>query len=63
VLLPTVVWKLDRLGRDLKHFVNTVHDLTTQNIGFKVLTDHGAAINTTAPSGKLTFVISVACKL
>ena len=23
-----VVWKLDRLGRDLRHLVNTVHDLT-----------------------------------
>ena len=22
-----VVWKLDRLGRDLRHLVNTVHDL------------------------------------
>jgi DNA invertase Pin-like site-specific DNA recombinase len=25
-----VVWKLDRLGRDLRHLINTVHDLTTQ---------------------------------
>lgn len=24
-----VVWKLDRLGRDLRHLVNTIHDLTT----------------------------------
>lgn len=23
-----IVWKLDRLGRDLRHLVNTVHDLT-----------------------------------
>ncbi|MEO7108530.1 MAG: recombinase family protein, partial [Rhodoferax sp.] len=23
-----VVWKLDRLGRDLRHLINTVHDLT-----------------------------------
>ena len=22
-----IVWKLDRLGRDLRHLVNTVHDL------------------------------------
>jgi DNA invertase Pin-like site-specific DNA recombinase len=22
------VWKLDRLGRDLRHLINTVHDLT-----------------------------------
>ena len=33
-----VVWKLDRLGRDLHHLVNTVHDLTARNIGLKVLT-------------------------
>jgi DNA invertase Pin-like site-specific DNA recombinase len=23
-----MVWKLDRLGRDLRHLINTVHDLT-----------------------------------
>ena len=32
-----VVWKLDRLGRDLKHLVTTVDDLRTRNIGLKVL--------------------------
>jgi DNA invertase Pin-like site-specific DNA recombinase len=37
-----VVWKLDRLGRNLKHLVNTVQDLAKRNIGFKVLTGHGA---------------------
>ena len=55
-----VVWKLDRLGRDLRHLVNTVHDLTTQGIGFKVLTGHGASIDTTSPSGKLVFGIFAA---
>ena len=42
-----VVWKLDRLGRDLRHLINTVHDLTGRGIGLKVLTGHGAAIDTT----------------
>src|ERR671937_2546179 len=55
-----VVWKLDRLGRDLRHLVNTVHDLTTRGIGFKVLTGHGATIDTTTPSGKLVFGIFAA---
>ncbi len=50
-----IVWKLDRLGRDLRHLVNTVHDLTARNVGFKVLTGHGATIDTTTASGKLVF--------
>lgn len=27
-----VVWKLDRLGRDLHHLINTVHDLTGRGV-------------------------------
>jgi DNA invertase Pin-like site-specific DNA recombinase len=37
-----VVWKLDRLGRDLKHLINTVDDLNNQGVGFKVLAGAGA---------------------
>jgi DNA invertase Pin-like site-specific DNA recombinase len=55
-----IVWKLDRLGRDLRHLVNTVHDLTARGIGFKVLSGHGASIDTTSPSGKLVFGIFAA---
>jgi DNA invertase Pin-like site-specific DNA recombinase len=55
-----VVWKLDRLGRDLKHLVNTIHDLNERKVGFKVLTGHGASINTTTASGKLIFGIFAA---
>jgi DNA invertase Pin-like site-specific DNA recombinase len=55
-----IVWKLDRLGRSLHHLVNTIHDLTTRGIGFKVLTGHGATIDTTTPSGKLIFGIFAA---
>src|SRR6202050_4060043 len=55
-----IVWKLDRLGRDLRHLVNTVHDLTTRGIGFKVLSGHGASIDTTSPGGKLIFGIFAA---
>jgi len=55
-----VVWKLDRLGRNLHHLVNTVHDLTARNIGLKVLTGQGAAIDTTTAAGKLVFGIFAA---
>lgn len=50
-----VVWKLDRLGRDLRHLVNTVHDLKLRGVGFKVLTGQGANIDTTTPSGRMVF--------
>lgn len=55
-----VVWKLDRLGRDLRHLINTVHDLTGRDIGLKVLTGQGAAIDTTTAAGKLVFGIFAA---
>ena len=55
-----VIWKLDRLGRDLRHLVNTVHDLENRQIGFKVLSGHGASIDTTTPAGKLVFGIFAA---
>lgn len=55
-----LVWKLDRLDRDLRHLVNTVHDLTEHGIGFKALTGEGVAIDTTTASGKLVFGIFAA---
>jgi len=55
-----VVWKLDRLGRNLRHLVNTIHELTQRGIGFKVLTGQGASIDTTKPAGKLVFGIFAA---
>ena len=33
-----VVWKLDRLGRNLRRLVNTIHDLMERKVGFRVLT-------------------------
>lgn len=50
-----VVWKLDRLGRSLRHLVNIVHELEGRGIGFQVLT--GAPIDTTTAAGKLVFGI------
>ena len=50
-----VVWKLDRLGRSLRHLVNTVEDLAARGVGFKVLTGQGANLDTTTPAGKFFF--------
>lgn len=47
-----VVWKLDRLGRSVKHLVNLVGDLAKQGIHFKSLTD---SIDTSTPSGRFFF--------
>jgi DNA invertase Pin-like site-specific DNA recombinase len=50
-----VVWKLDRLGRDLKHLIHLVEDLKDNNIGLRVLAGSGAHIDTTTPNGKMIF--------
>lgn len=52
-----VIWKLDRLGRDLKHLLTIIDDLQKREISFKVLTGHGVNIDTTTPNGKLVFGI------
>jgi len=49
-----VVWKLDRLGRSLRHLIDTITDLEKRHIGFKSLTE---SIDTTTPGGKLIFHI------
>ena len=55
-----IIWKLDRLGRDLRHLVSVVHDLNEKNISFKVLAGQGANIDTATPNGKLIFGIFAA---
>ena len=47
-----VVWRLDRLGRNLRHLIATVNDLAAAGVGFRSLTE---GIDTTTPSGRLTF--------
>jgi DNA invertase Pin-like site-specific DNA recombinase len=47
-----VVWKLDRLGRSLRDLVNLVAQFQDLGVGFKSLQDN---IDTTTPTGKLTF--------
>jgi DNA invertase Pin-like site-specific DNA recombinase len=49
-----VVWRLDRLGRSLKHLIETIHDLEQRGVGFRSLTEN---IDTTTPGGKLIFHI------
>ena len=48
-----VVWKLDRLGRNLAHLVNTVQDLSARGVGLRVLAGQGAQIDTTTAAGRL----------
>ena len=50
-----VVWKLDRLGRNLKHLVDVVQALNGRGVGLKVLTGQGASIDTTTANGRLMF--------
>ncbi|EEE35485.1 resolvase, N-terminal domain [Rhodobacteraceae bacterium KLH11] len=52
-----VIWKLDRLGRDLKHLVATVDDLRERGIGLRVLSGAGAEIDTATANGRLVFGI------
>ena len=55
-----VVWKLDRLGRNLAHLVNTVQDLSARGVGLRVLAGQGAQIDTTTAAGRLVFGIFAA---
>ena len=52
-----VVWRLDRLGRSMKHLVGLVEDLAERGIGFRSITE---AIDTTTSGGKLVFGIFAA---
>lgn len=46
------VWRLDRLGRSLRHLIETVAELEQRQVGFRSLTE---GIDTTTPGGRLTF--------
>ena len=52
-----VVWKLDRLGRSLKHLVELAEQLSQRGIGLKSLND---PIDTSTAQGKLVFNIFAA---
>jgi DNA invertase Pin-like site-specific DNA recombinase len=48
------VWRLDRLGRSLKHLIELMSELEGQGVGFHSVTE---SIDTTTPGGKLVFHI------
>jgi DNA invertase Pin-like site-specific DNA recombinase len=50
-----VVWRLDRLGRSMRHLITLVEDLRTKGIGFRSINE--GAIDTTCASGELIFNI------
>jgi DNA invertase Pin-like site-specific DNA recombinase len=49
-----VIWKLDRLGRSLKHLVELVQWLIQAQVGLRSLND---PLDTTTPQGRLVFNI------
>jgi DNA invertase Pin-like site-specific DNA recombinase len=53
-----VVWRLDRLGRSMRHLLDLVEELRQRGVGFKSLCD--GVIDTTTASGELVFHIFTA---
>jgi DNA invertase Pin-like site-specific DNA recombinase len=49
-----IVWRLDRLGRSLRHLIDTVTTLKNQGVAFKSLTEN---IDTSTATGNLVFQI------
>lgn len=52
-----VVWRLDRLGRSLRHLVDTVTGLAERGVGFRSVQE---SIDTTTPGGRLVFHVFAA---
>lgn len=48
-----LVWRLDRLGRSVRHLVSLIEELQTSGVGFRSICD--GAIDTTSASGELVF--------
>lgn len=47
-----VVWKLDRLGRSMKHLITLIEELREKGVNFRSLTD---SIDTSTPMGRFFF--------
>jgi len=54
---PSLVWKIDRFGRSLKHLVNSLAELAALGVRFVSLRDN---LDLSTPSGRLMFQIIVA---
>jgi DNA invertase Pin-like site-specific DNA recombinase len=52
-----VVWRLDRLGRSLRHLIETIGDVEQRSVGFRSLTE---GLDTTTAAGRLTLHIFAA---
>src|SRR5258707_9998253 len=53
-----LVWRLDRLGRSVRHLIDLVENLRLRKVGFKSICD--GVIDTTTASGELIFHIFTA---
>ena len=51
-----IVWRLDRLGRSMRHLITIVEDLRGRGVGFRSLNE--GAIDTTNASGELIFEVT-----
>ena len=52
-----IVTRLDRLGRSLRHLIETIENMKKWEVGFRSLTNQ---IDTTTPSGRLVFHVFAA---
>ena len=52
-----VVWRLDRLGRSIRHLIDFLAELDRRQVGFRSLTE---SIDTTSPGGRLVFHVFAA---
>ncbi len=55
-----VVWRLDRLGRSLRHLIDAVTTLAERGVGFRSLQE---SIDTTTPGGRLVFHVFRASRI
>ena len=52
-----VAWRLDRLGRSIRHLIDVMSEFEEQGVGFRSLTEN---IDTTSPGGRLIFHVFAA---